>query len=408
MSKCVINNAGGANGVMIKILNFFVGKGYTPTQACAIAGNVYGESSFRPSIKNEIGCIGLFQWCSTGKRKEKLIAKYGDPGWKDINNQLDFVWGELSPGGERESVGEYFQNKDRTLTEYTYHWLRYFETPSTNETKLRNDFMPDRMKAANAAAAVYNQMNNGECVVGTSSLSGTESSGFSCSIDTTDGTTSDLNIVDDTSIVAETTTAQSNGVTETSKKNVDVRPLFIGDSWAYKIFHNDEYMKKNWGLLAKQGLSMSSVAKALKKTLSNKYRRPKYIVVYCGDDTKLKNNTSSMFVSGSVDLVKNWCREILSAGNGIQFYFCENVMNSIYRAGKSDYYWTAASVLNRALKKLEDEGDSARFRVIKIDSDTRIDLATHHSLAIPSELRMTLNPSGFTKLGSYIRKKIQG
>lgn len=407
MSKCVINNAGGANGVMIQILNFFVGKGYTPTQACAIAGNVYGESSFRPTIKNEIGCIGLFQWCSTGNRKEKLIAKYGDPGWKDINNQLDFVWGELSPGGERESVGEYFQNKDRTLTEYTYHWLRYFETPSINETKLRNDFMPDRIKAAKAAADIYNQMNKGECVVDMSgSSSSVKSSGFGCSIDS-DDTMGDLNITDDMIGVAETTTAQSNGNTETAKKTMDVRPLFIGDSWADKIYHNDEYMKKNWGLLAKRGLSMSSVAKALKKTLSNKYRRPKYIVVYCSDDTKLQKNTSSMFVRGSVEIVKNWCREILSAGNGIQFYFCENVMDSIYRASKSDYYWTAASVLNRALNKLADEGDSARFRVIKIDNDTRLDLATHHSLAT-SELRMTLNPSGFTKLGSCIRREIQG
>lgn len=408
MSKCVINNAGGANGVMIKILNFFVGQGYTPTQACAIAGNVYGESSFRPAIKNEIGCIGLFQWCSTGKRKEKLIAKYGDPGWKDINNQLNFVWGELSPGGERESVGEYFQNKDRTLTEYTYHWLRYFETPSTDETKLRNDFMPDRMKAANAAASIYSQMNNGECTISTDENSAQQNrSGFSCDVGA-DSATSDLNIVDDTSMVAETTTAHSNGVTETSKRNVDVRPLFIGDSWAYKIFHNDEYMKKNWGLLAKQGLSMSSVAKALKKTLSNKYRRPRYIVVYCSDDTKLQNNTSSIFVRGSVETVQRLCREILSACNGIQIFFCKNVMDSLYKYGKSNYYWTAASVLNRALDKIVQNGDSAKLKVIDIDVKTRLDLTKNHSVVIPSENRITLNPTGFTKLGKCIRNGING
>ncbi|MBQ2177458.1 MAG: hypothetical protein II453_21195 [Alphaproteobacteria bacterium] len=406
MSKCVINNAGGANGVMIQILNFFVGKGYTPTQACAIAGNISIESGgYNPNAKENGGKgegIGLCQWSFSRKTALKNYTENMPGKWQNVGNQLQYLWYELEH--DYSTVGSYFKNnKQNTLSHYTDYWCDYFEVPDPK--KAHKD---RRLEEAKKAAAVYNQMNKDECAVDISgSSSSVKSSGFDCSTDG-DDTMGDLNITDDMTGVAETTTAQSNGNTETSNNTMDARPLFIGDSWADKIYHNHGYMKKNWGLLAKQGLSMSSVAKSLKKTLSNKYRRPKYIVVYCSDDTKLQKNTSSMFVSGSVDLVKNWCREILSAGNGIQFYFCENVMNSIYRAGKSDYYWTAASVLNRALKKLEDEGDSAMFRVIKIDSDTRIDLAMHHSLAIPSELRMTLNPSGFTKLGSYIRKEIQG
>jgi len=280
MAKCVINNAGGANGVMIQVLNFFVGKGYTPTQACAIAGNVYGESSFRPTAKNEIGCIGLFQWCSIGKRKEKLIAKYGDPGWKDINNQLNFVWGELSAGGERQSVGDYFKNQNRTLSEYTYYWLRYFETPSTDETKLRNDFMPDRLKAANSAAAVYNQMNKGDCVVDTSVSSGTESSGFSCSIDTTDGTTSDLNIID-TSVSTDTNVgANGNTSTSSSGTNYNTQPLIITDLTGKAILTSGNPSYSALILAFNNNQTPDSVQATLKKRFSNKDYKPKFIAVW--------------------------------------------------------------------------------------------------------------------------------
>lgn len=411
MTKCLINNTGnkGANGVMIQILNFFVSKGYTPTQACAIAGNVQGESSYIPNNVNELGCKGLFQWCFS--REKKLVDRYGKNGWQNVNSQLEYVWDELKKGGEKETVGTYFtEKKDKTLSEYTYHWLRYFETPSTNENELRNNFLPTRLKEAKKAAAIYEQLNKGECVVDTSGGGSSSNQNFSCNAGDGETLASDISIVEDSTV--QTTTSQPNGDSSTAgnaKNNtVDTKPLFAGDSWAYKIWHNDEYMKKNWALLAKDGLSMSNLAKQLKRALSNKNRRPKYIVIYCGDDTKLTKNTSSIFTTGATELVKDWCRDILGCCNGIQVYFCENVMDSLYKQNKSDYYLTAASVLNRALRKLKSEGDSAKFKLIEFEPDFKLNVLFKNSVEIPSERRITLNPMGFSKMGRYIRDRIHG
>ena len=411
MAKCLINNTGnkGANGVMIQILNFFVSKGYTPTQACAIAGNVQGESSYIPNNVNELGCKGLFQWCFS--REKKLVDRYGKNGWQNVNNQLEYVWDELKKGGEKEAVGTYFRkNKGKTLSEYTYHWLRYFETPSTNENELRNNFLPTRLKEAKKAAAIYEQLNKGECVVDTSDGGSSSNQNFGCNVGDGETLASDISIVEDSTV--QTTTSQPNGNSSTAgnAKNdtVDTKPLFVGDSWAYKIWHSDEYMKKNWGLLAKAGLSMSNLAKQLKRTLSDKNRQPRYIVIYCSDDTKLTKNTSSIFTTGTTELVKGWCRDILGCCNGIQVYFCTNVMDSLYEPNKSDYYLTAASVLNRALRKLKSEGDSAKFRLIEFSNKFRLDTLIENKVEIPSDRRMTLNPTGFSKMGPYIRKQIHG
>lgn len=406
MAKCLINNTGnkGANGVMIQVLNFFVEKGYTPTQACAIAGNVFGESSYNPSSKNELGCIGLFQWCFS--RKDKVIAAYGDPGWKNVNNQLNYVWKELSSGGERESVGNYFSKyTGKTLSEYTYHWLRYFETPTTDEDKLRKTFLPTRLEYAKKAAAVYNQMNKGECVVDESSSGGGgNGGGFSC--DDTDVATSDISIVD--SSTSQVYTSQSNGTTDTSgnakNQTVDTRPLFVGDSWAIKIYNNCDSMKQNWRLLALQrNGTMEAIAHMLKSKLSSPLLKPRFIVVYCGDDNKLQRNTGSMFTTGSKDLVASMCRKIVSAAPGIKIYFCQTVMDSIYyKCKESDFYYTASSVLNKALKQVYDEGFSVDFNILNIPQDPTRNVILKYTECIPSEKRTTLKPHGFIALGSYI------
>lgn len=83
-------------------------------------------------------------------------------------------------------------------------------------------------------------------------------------------------------------------------------------------------------------------------------------------------------------------------------------MDSLYKPNKSDYYLTAASVLNRALRKLKSEGDSAKFRLIEFEPDFRVDVLNKNGVEIPSDRRMTLNPTGFSKMGPYIRKQIHG
>jgi len=413
MAKCLINNTGnkGANGVMIQILNFFVSKGYTPTQACAIAGNISVESDgYKPNAVENGGKgegVGLCQWSFSRKTALKDFTKNMTGGWQNVSNQLAYLWHELnSNDSPYKDVGKHFENnKNKTIGYYTNYWCDNFEKPdSTKAHKER------RLSEAKKAAAIYEQLNKGECVVDTSDGGSSSNQNFSCNAGDGETLASDISIVEDSTV--QTTTSQPNGNSSTAgnaKNNtVDTKPLFVGDSWAYKIWHNDEYMKKNWGLLAKSGLSMSNLPKQLKRTLSNKNRRPKYIVIYCGDDTKLTKNTSSIFTTGTTELVKGWCRDILGCCNGIQVYFCTNVMDSLYKPSKSDYYLTAASVLNRALRKLKSEGDSAKFKLIEFDTEFRVDVLFKNSVEIPSDRRMTLNPTGFSKMGPYIRKQIHG
>jgi hypothetical protein len=65
-------------------------------------------------------------------------------------------------------------------------------------------------------------------------------------------------------------------------------------------------------------------------------------------------------------------------------------------------------VLNRALRKLKSEGDSAKFKLIEFDDVFRVNVLAKNSVEIPSERRMTLNPTGFSKIGRYIRDRIHG
>lgn len=409
MAKCLINNTGnkGANGVMIQILNFFVGNGFTVNQACGIAGNAYCESEFDPTRRNpnDKGKVsfGLFQWrdkrfenSDNGNDLKAYCIRKGYD-YRNANAQLNFCWDENYKNFQKY----YKEHPNMTATESARWWQQNWEVGSNWEK---------RKKGTNMAAAIYEQLNKGECVVDTSDGGSSSNQNFSCNVDDGETLASDISIVEDSTV--QTTTSQPNGNSSTAgnaKNNtVDTKPLFAGDSWAYKIWHSDEYMKKNWGLLAKAGLSMSNLAKQLKRTLSNKNRRPKYIVIYCSDDTKLSKNTSSIFTTGTTELVKDWCRDILGCCNGIQVCFCTNVMDSLYEPNKSDYYLTAASVLNRALRKLKSEGDSAKFKLIEFDSKFRVDVLLKNSVEIPSDRRMTLNPTGFSKMGPYIRKQIHG
>ena len=70
-------------------------RGFSKTQAAAIVGNMWAESTFDTTAKNDIGAIGLLQWL--GSRKDELFkfAKSKKKRWTDLNLQLDFIKYEL-------------------------------------------------------------------------------------------------------------------------------------------------------------------------------------------------------------------------------------------------------------------------------------------------------------------------
>jgi len=70
-------------------------RGFSKTQAAVIVGNMWAESTFDTTAKNDIGAIGLLQWL--GSRKDELFkfAKSKKKLWSDLNLQLDFIKYEL-------------------------------------------------------------------------------------------------------------------------------------------------------------------------------------------------------------------------------------------------------------------------------------------------------------------------
>jgi len=86
----------------LEIIKGLVNRGFKPKTAAAIAGNMWIESKFNPAIigQGKDPYVGLIQWGSVGKRKQKLMAK---PNWKKTETQLDFIKQEF------DTVGAYKQ-----------------------------------------------------------------------------------------------------------------------------------------------------------------------------------------------------------------------------------------------------------------------------------------------------------
>lgn len=94
-----------------KAYNFFIGKGLKPFQAAGILGNLQQESNVNPNSEQKINPkspdyprrgLGIAQW-SFNERWQNLLkfASQQNKDPKDLGLQLDFLWLEASPGGER-------------------------------------------------------------------------------------------------------------------------------------------------------------------------------------------------------------------------------------------------------------------------------------------------------------------
>lgn len=407
MANCLINgtNDNSAKGVMIKILNFFVSKGFTPTMACAIAGNVQKESSYIPTHVNEIGCVGLFQWCYS--RRDKIKAKYGDPGWKNIDNQLEFIWGELNGSWgytEYKKVKEYFlADTNRTLSEYCYYWLRWMETPSSNENELRTKYLPERMAEANKAAAVYNQMNKTECNVGTNSGTDTSAGTFSCD-DNGGGGSDELTSSVDVSESSQSSASgtSSNGSVDTTN-SINTRPLFVGDSFALRVWNAGEHtlMRKTASALTKSGWQLDDVAKNLKAYTSNVNNKPKLIVVCCGYDHKFTNKVTWLtYKSDGIKKIKRGLRKILAAARGYDVKFIENLYPKNISCD-TDYQYRAASIFNDAVQSLIDDGDEVEFTFTRFPNSTK-DRLRQQETCVKSKKEATYTEKGFEIISNQI------
>lgn len=117
------------------ITNWLVQRGYSPVQVAAIVGNLQQEnSSFDPSIKNQIGATGIAQWYKD--RRDNLFKK---PNPLHIDTQLEYLHEELQGSGWTNKAGgknAFFNTTD--LNQATYIFRKDFERPGEHEANDSN------------------------------------------------------------------------------------------------------------------------------------------------------------------------------------------------------------------------------------------------------------------------------
>lgn len=122
------NNSPSSNN----IVQFFMDKGLTKNQAKGIYGNLMQESGGRLKALSKDGydSYGLAQW--TGKRKLRLISKYGQHPTKQ--QQLEFIWEELNTT-EKHALKDLL--KTNTVAEATESFMKKYERPSSKYANLQ-------------------------------------------------------------------------------------------------------------------------------------------------------------------------------------------------------------------------------------------------------------------------------
>lgn len=153
----------------IMIINYFIEKGLTPAQACAICGNVECEGGLKTTTAKgdrELESYGFFQF--NRGRKECLI-EFAKKQGKEISNpyvQLDYCWAELNnKTGCKADKSSFFKNrfqKGKDLNDFSDLWCDYYEAPRDRFTD--KERIP-RRKASQRAMDLYNSLQKGgDCV----------------------------------------------------------------------------------------------------------------------------------------------------------------------------------------------------------------------------------------------------
>lgn len=169
MACKIDTNLSGNDGKAMRIVKFFVEKGLTPTQACAICGNVYKESGYNETAVNKkSGAFGLFQYLP--KYSKDLQSS---PKKNDFDYQLDYTWGRYNAHKHygdsnkgsamykkwsKTELGEYFKQDKGTLDDYVELWMCAFERCGVSEAGLET-----RKKEARRVVDVYNKQISGDC-----------------------------------------------------------------------------------------------------------------------------------------------------------------------------------------------------------------------------------------------------
>lgn len=412
MAKCLINgtNDNSKNGRAIQILNFLVDKGLTPKQACAICGNAYVETNrdYDPKSINTNDCnktktecgpsYGLFQWhdvctkkkpdgswdessCSGRFTKLKNYCNSNSLDYRTIKGQLSFLWHENSAN----FTTAFKAKTNESMSSLVSWWEQNWEVCGGCNHN-------DRLAEANRLADLYNQMNKTECNVDTSDVSSATSGNFSCDESVEYDTTVDLSV--DTPTESSTNSDGSVSATPT----VNVKPLFVGDSFAVSILKEMPYLRNMAQPLMSNGWRMDTIAQKVMQYMSNPNNQPKGVVLCCGYDTKFVNDSTwSIYQDSAIKLVMNYLRGILKACRGCRVLIVEDLYP--YNSGcRNDYGYTAVAQLNSAISRLAEEGDSADFAKFVLSTQSKEELKKH-TQCVNGKNKATYKSDGFRIIG---------
>lgn len=102
----------------------FKSYGYPDTGISALMINMHYESTFNETSVNELGCVGLVQWCFG--RMENLKLAYGDD-WVKVSNQLERVYNELN-SSYYSDVNDSLKGNG-SVSDKLYYFCMHYEIP---------------------------------------------------------------------------------------------------------------------------------------------------------------------------------------------------------------------------------------------------------------------------------------
>lgn len=113
-------------------------RGFSDIEAAAIVGNMWAESTFKPSAKNSIGAFGLLQWLGVRKKELKKFAKSKGSNPHNLNTQLDFIKYELKDAynGEYDYEQHMFNkamNSGKDVMSKAAGFAKFSERPAAAE-----------------------------------------------------------------------------------------------------------------------------------------------------------------------------------------------------------------------------------------------------------------------------------
>ena len=122
----------------VSLARQLMSRGFSDIEAAAIVGNMWAESTFKPSAKNSIGAFGLLQWLGARKKELKKFAKSKGSNPHNLNTQLDFIKYELKDAynGEYDYEQHMFNkamNSGKDVMSKAAGFAKFSERPAAAE-----------------------------------------------------------------------------------------------------------------------------------------------------------------------------------------------------------------------------------------------------------------------------------